>query len=310
MPVLPRVLLADADTTLARTLAWMLKQNGYDVTTAHTLDAVEAHLDLEHVDLLLLDLALFEGRELVLGALRATVRPAPAVLCTAVRAPDAAAARTLQVDPAAVIIKPFQVRDLLERMRQALRARRASAEIEEPLIQREIVEIFSDIVGVANFDDFCRVLVRGVARALNVPRCSVVLAERGTAIGHVIAASDNPTLHDLPVEIDRYPEIRRALEAEGPVLIPDVATDPMFDAVRALWERSRQPVETLSAIAMRFRLGPTGTGVFFIRTSDVAAPLSAADARFAERVLATAVSALEDAAVRDAVGQRERTPAA
>ena len=100
------------------------------------------------------------------------------------------------------------------------------------------------------------------------------------------------------MNLERYPEILRALGSEGPVLVSDVTTDPLFDAVRPLWGYAPEPVDTLSAIAVRFRLRGERTGVFFIRTSDRAVPLSTADVRFTERVIVAAVAALEDASIR------------
>ena len=37
-----------------------------------------------------------------------------------------------------------------------------------------------------------------------------------------------PKLHNLSVELGDFPEVRRALETEEPVLIEDVATHPLY----------------------------------------------------------------------------------
>lgn len=71
MALAPRVLLADADASLMRTLAWMLKQNGYAVQTAASLDDAQSSLLADEFDLLVLDLELVRGQELLVGALRA-----------------------------------------------------------------------------------------------------------------------------------------------------------------------------------------------------------------------------------------------
>ena len=62
-------------------------------------------------------------------------------------------------------------------------------------------------------------------------------------------------LRNLSVDLRKYPEIRRALATGEVVLVRDATTDPLYDEVRPRLERRRtQPVQTRSAIALRFSL--------------------------------------------------------
>ncbi|MEO8226944.1 MAG: response regulator, partial [Gemmatimonadota bacterium] len=56
MSVAPRILVADDDQALSRTLSWILKENGYDVVTIPGGEHLFEHLSSEHFDLLLLDI--------------------------------------------------------------------------------------------------------------------------------------------------------------------------------------------------------------------------------------------------------------
>jgi CheY-like chemotaxis protein len=303
--VLRRVLLADADAALARTLAWMLKQSGYDVSPASSIETVESRLMLETFDLVLLDLSLLAAHPPAPALERAVLGPLP-VIAVAAHEPDAAACGRIGLRPGDVLRKPFQVRELLQRMTTALReAQLREVDGREARERAQANAIFGDIVHAHGFDEFARVLVRGVSRALGIPRVSLILARPGDQHGIVVAASENPTLRDLRVDLSRYPEIEAALRTDGPVLVGDVHADPLYDRVRTLWQYDALRVDTVSAIAMRFQLGQTTTGVFFLRTSDPRMPLVTQDVTFARRVLEMAVSALAEATAREAA-DRER----
>ena len=305
MALTPRVLLADGDGALARTMAWMLKQNGYEVQTAGSLDVLESRLDTESYDLLILDLTLVEGADGAYPMLDALTERT-AVLGASATVPDPALCARVGLEVDDVLRKPFQVRALLQRMAERIRARRlATVDVAGHRERGQVAAIFGDIVNARGFDECATVLVRGVSRALGIPRVSLMLARAGDAHGTVVAASENPMLKDLRIELARYPEVQRALVTEGPVLVSDVRTDPIYDDVRQLWQFDAVQVDTVSAIAMRFRLGQTAAGVFFLRTADPRTPLTAQDVGFAGRVLEMAVSALEEATAREAA-ERDR----
>src|SRR5205823_2714534 len=81
-------------------------------------------------------------------------------------------------------------------------------------------------------------------RALNISKCSMVLAKPGEPQGVVVAAYENPMLRNLQVELARYPEIRKAVSTGRLVLVEDVATDPLYEDERRRWEREEIKVPT------------------------------------------------------------------
>jgi two-component system, OmpR family, alkaline phosphatase synthesis response regulator PhoP len=52
----PKIIVADDDQALSRTLSWILKENGYDVLTVPGGEHLFDHLQSEPFDLLLLDI--------------------------------------------------------------------------------------------------------------------------------------------------------------------------------------------------------------------------------------------------------------
>ena len=55
MTLAPKILVADDDQALSRTLSWILKENGYEVLTVPGGEHLFEHLSAEQFDLLLLD---------------------------------------------------------------------------------------------------------------------------------------------------------------------------------------------------------------------------------------------------------------
>ena len=53
MSLIPKIIVADDDQALSRTLSWILKENGYDVVSVAGGEHLLEHLTSEQVDLLL-----------------------------------------------------------------------------------------------------------------------------------------------------------------------------------------------------------------------------------------------------------------
>jgi len=134
-----------------------------------------------------------------------------------------------------------------------------------------------------------------VARALDLSHCSVVLARPGDRVGVVATAYENPLLRDLEVQLDRYPEIRAALDHGRPVLISDLRTSPMFAEARKVWQREGTQVVIRSLIALPFTLDRLQAGVFFLRRTQDEPALTQEDVEFADSVIKAAVSVIQRA---------------
>jgi two-component system cell cycle response regulator len=158
-----------------------------------------------------------------------------------------------------------------------------------------MMDIMQEVTASLKQEEIYTILVRRVAQALSIARCSIIIAAQGDESGTVVAAFENPTLHNLPVDLKRYPEIRHALSTGEVVLVRDVQNDPLYRGVRAEWQAEGRPVETSSAVALRFSLREQPAGVFFLRTVSSDPPLNEHDVEFAQEVINAAVAALERA---------------
>jgi two-component system cell cycle response regulator len=234
----------------------------------------------------------------------------PAVLMVSAQGGEDVAARALRAGAADFMAKPFRLRELLARIQTQLRARdtlhRAYAalrEVSEALVEsreeaksrRELVDILHEVTGELSPEEIFRILARRVARALDISRCSVILARPGDELGVVATAFDNPGLRNFPIRLERYPEIRAALDHGAPVLVEEGVTNPLYGEIRKVWEAEGLTVPVSSAIALPFTLDRTQLGVFFLRTSGSEPPLSHHDIEFADTVIRAAVAAIQRA---------------
>jgi two-component system, cell cycle response regulator len=296
--VVSKILVADDDASLVRTLTWILKEHGYQVTTAPGGEGLLSRLEEDRPDLLLLDIMMpkLDGLQL-LERLKGDerYRDLP-VLMVSSMPPEEATVKSLGLGAADFISKPFRVRELLARVEAHLRVGKALASAREEARSRAaMVDILHEVTDSLKPDEIYHILARRVARVLNISKCSMVLAKAGDQVGVVVAAYENPMLRNLQIELTRYPEIQKALATGRPVLVADVSTDVLYENERARWEREGIKVPTRSAVALPFSMKNQQIGVFFLRTTGEDLPLTRADAQFAETVIETAVSAIEKA---------------
>jgi two-component system cell cycle response regulator len=319
-----RIVVADDDQALLKTLVYILRGQGHEVIPVDGGERLIEVLEAQRPDLLMLDIMMpkVDGLELL-----ERIRSDPAweglpVLMISSMPPEEATQRSLGLGADDFVAKPFRVRELLARVDARLRAsrrlrearadaRRHAEEAElrttEARVRAEMLDILHEITDSLKPDEIYHILARRVAKVLGLSKCSMVLAHAGDLYGLVVAAFDNPMLRNLRIELRRYPEIRRALESARPLLVRDVLSDPLYDEVRPEWEREGVEILTRSAIAIPFSLRREQRGVFFLRTSQEDQPLQEEDVTFAGTVIGAAVNAIDRAYdLESAISDRER----
>lgn len=144
MPTRPAVLLAEDDHELAALLCGLLEQEGYDVTVAG--DGQRAlHLGLSRpFDVLVLDrgLPVVDGVQ-VLAGLRGRGVPTPALILSA-RASLADRVEGLDAGAEDYLTKPFEVAELLARLRALLRRHTEDARVLS--LGRRLLDLDSRVV--------------------------------------------------------------------------------------------------------------------------------------------------------------------
>ncbi|HWA40381.1 MAG TPA: response regulator transcription factor, partial [Gemmatimonadales bacterium] len=199
-----RILVADDDHALARTLSWILRENGYEVITVPDAEELIDRLDVEQPDLLLLDIMMprVDGLQLLERIKQDPRKRDLPVLMISSMPPEEATVRALGLGASDFIAKPFRVRELLARIKAHLRVRH-ELDTARSLVRtrHELVAIVQELTASLRPDEVFQILARRVARALKIGQCSVLTVDASTGTATVTASADNPLLSELRVEL-------------------------------------------------------------------------------------------------------------
>jgi two-component system cell cycle response regulator len=292
------VLIVDDDESITRALSLVLREQGFRASTLHTAERLLDFLDKNGIDLLILDVGLpgVDGLSVL-----STIKRHPAhrdlpIIMLSSAPPEETTERALSSGAIDFVAKPFRVTDLLARIRAHLRVGRALYQARaEARSQAERVDILREVTAAVTPAEIYQILVRRMARALKVSKCSIVLAKPHDEIGTVVAAAENPSLRHLSVELKRYPELLGPLITNQPLLSIDLGNDPFFAGMREVWRDEGRLVPTTSAVVIPFSLKGSVAGAFYLRTSGDDPILANEDLAFAQETIAAAASLLEKA---------------
>jgi GAF domain-containing protein len=150
-----------------------------------------------------------------------------------------------------------------------------------------MVGILQQTALAPNVADTMVAVTHQLGEAYALDRSSIILFdEAGTA--RIVATHEDPSVRSLPVELSRYPEVRRAMESGKTVYLADATAEPMSWMVRETLRRRNVG----SAIVVPITLNATCVGVLFLRTRRDRAPIADGEIRFFESVAAILATAL------------------
>jgi PAS domain S-box-containing protein len=265
------ILILDDDAVSRRVIAQALERAGLPCVAVTSGHEAMAWLRQHEAKLALLDLMMPppDGYS-VLRAIRSSeqTHELPVIVLTAADR-DEEVTRAFEMGADDFLRKPFKSAELIARIRSLLRLR----EYVDMLARRErdarvVLELTQTLSSTLDFREILYTVVRRIADVVKVERCSIVLVRDEGRVGYVVAASDDRELRDLPIDLDKYPEIRKVLETGAPLIIDDAATDPMLDVVR-----TTIPKEAFkSAVCIPIVYEERPLGVLFLRSQSSRGP--------------------------------------
>jgi GAF domain-containing protein len=155
-----------------------------------------------------------------------------------------------------------------------------------------VIEILQDIGGSLHFAEVVQSVALRLGETFGLDRCSIFLAERGGGSVRLVASYEDPGIRNYVVDLDRYPELRRALQTGETVFIADAATDPSLVGP-ARWALAARKVKTITVIPISWRGG--AIGAIFLRTFRDGPSFSAGDLQFCQVVANLTAKALRNA---------------
>ncbi len=154
-----------------------------------------------------------------------------------------------------------------------------------------VVDILEDISGMLHFADILQSITRKLGDLFGLDRCSIFLAERRGRAARLVASYEDPAIRNHLVDLDRYPELKRALKSGETVFIPDATSDPTLKHIKgALTKRG---AKTITVIPITWR--GAVIGAMFLRTFRDGPPFSDQDLEFCKVVCNLTARALRNA---------------
>jgi two-component system sensor histidine kinase ChiS len=170
-----------------------------------------------------------------------------------------------------------------------LHARLASLERERDHLAA-IVDILQEVSSSLHFIDVLQTIARKLGESFGLDRCSIFLSGDKDEV-RLVASYEDPTIRNLIVDLNRYPELKRAFESGETVFIPDAANDPMLRGAReALALRN---VKSIIVVPIRWR--GSVIGAIFLRTERDGVAFSDSDVRFCQVIASLTAKALRNA---------------
>src|SRR6476646_4921430 len=170
-----------------------------------------------------------------------------------------------------------------------LRARLATVERERDHLAA-IVDILQEVASSLHFIDVLQTIARKLGESFGLDRCSIFLSGEKSEV-RLVASYEDPSIRNLIVDLNRYPELKRAFDSGETVFIPDAATDPMLRSVRD--QLHLRNVRSIVVVPLRAQ--GTTIGAIFLRTERDASPFSDSDVRFCQVVASLTAKALRNA---------------
>ena len=172
---------------------------------------------------------------------------------------------------------------------EALRARVSELQRERDHLVA-VVDILQEISSSLHFVDILQAIARKLGESFGLDRCSIFLTGESEEV-RLVASYEDPTIRNLVVDLNRYPELKRAFESGETVFIPDAANDPMLRSVQETL--NLRNVRSIVVVPIRWR--GAVIGAIFLRTEREATPFSDSDVRFCQVVASLTAKALRNA---------------
>ena len=163
-----------------------------------------------------------------------------------------------------------------------------------------VIEILKEASSSLHFIDILQAIARKLGESFGLDRCSIFLGEKGGRQVRLVASYEDPTIRNYLVDLERYPELKKAMQSGETVFIPDAANDPSLRHVKG--ELIHRRVKSITVVPITWRT--VAIGAIFLRTFRDGPTFSDADVRFVQVVASLTAQALRNAHRYERLAQR------
>jgi len=191
------------------------------------------------------------------------------------------------------IVKPVDPCELEARLHGNIARREAMKSLEESVRSSQVLlDIARTVTASLDLQQILGSIVEQVVASLPaVFRCSIVYIRTDERYGHVVASSDDSLLAPLLLDLDHYPEMRRAMTTRSPVIVEEVRTDPLMRLLRSRSESCQFNALVILPVVFQGAV----VGVMVVRTLSARSGISDQEVRFCGMVADVSANVLQHA---------------
>ncbi|MDP2755955.1 MAG: sensor domain-containing diguanylate cyclase [Nitrospirota bacterium] len=146
-------------------------------------------------------------------------------------------------------------------------------------------------------------VVKKISDIINVTRSSMISIDiKDQRYAHIVSTFEDPNITDIRLDLQKYPEIRKALSFRKPLIIKDALKDPVMEEVRDII--APMGIRSIAVFPVIFRDEVIGT--LLLRTSKIGHTFTEREIRLCTAIANASANALYNAFLYDRV-VREKT---
>ncbi len=171
----------------------------------------------------------------------------------------------IRSDVECYLISPFYKEELGQKLKTLIDK---SSLIESLYRDRKDLEALLELTSLAsstlNPKEVLYLIVKKISEILKVTRCSMIsINAEDQRYAQVLSTFEDPSITNIRLDLEKYPEIRNALSSRKPVIIKDAQKDPLMKEVKEVI--TQLGIRSILVIPIFFREEIIGT--MLLRTS-------------------------------------------
>lgn len=227
-----------------------------------------------------------------LSKLRPATMDCPLLLTIIPRSPENGIRKAARHGVENYLLAPFREEDLEFKISTALEKKRTIERLKSKTdMLQTIVDLTSLVTSTLDPQAILYLIVRKISEVIPVTRCSIIRIDRNARYADVVATFEKPELRTIRLDLNKYPEIKKALSSKKPVVIHDVATDPLMEKVRDIIF----PLGIRSIVVIPVMFHEEVIGTLFLRTSRAGYAFSEHEVKLCNAIANASANALYNA---------------
>src|SRR6185503_3695334 len=138
-------------------------------------------------------------------------------------------------------------------------------------------------------------IVQRIAHLVGARRCSVLTVDSKTGTCSVLASSDNPGITGLVLDLNKYPEVQKAIDTHETVVINDVACEPLMQSMKETLDK----LGYQSILVLPILYQDSLLGMLFLRAARVERRFTREEITACQVVANASASAIKNALLYD-----------